>query len=797
MEKELNLNIDQFSVSPFYSVISFHKVIDTLVEIAKEKDAPYRAIYAQSLLNEVAKVPELYNGITSKKTIYDNLDLIHNLLADLFPTALTYNEIKAVSLPFQNFNFNFTKRFQNIIQDAGEEFEINIRDFTNDQYYIFSCCLILNTYYGQNFDLSRPLFYDIPDKNGIIRHYRIIYNGDFCELIPTETAPEISDDDIKLLKRSFDNIDIWKEKFPQHSWILKGFGILSLFDATIENTISNIKSNLLRANQDTVGVSVAQNTFKSIFRLKNINFGIFFVNNVLNNFVDLPTRVEFESVFDLTNKKVSKEVKNASKSFLQKIAHLEGYYCVTDVLELYDDEELHPYLDYLQTQGVRSFILAPIRKNDGFQPYIEIYSEVPYALHSINANKLNDVMPLLNDTFERYYHDIKNELDAIIQREYTTIHPSVNWKFQEQAKNAFFVASKNENYILKEIEFQNVMPLFGETDIQSSTSLRNHSILQDLKKQLKDVLSIFESIYALNNHIVFQQRIDEILFFTEQLKTSEFLVESKINRYIVDDIHPILNKFSEHESLKDKIQKYKEKLDVKTERYSKQIDKYNVCVQKINKNLTNIIDVEQDVIQKIYPHYFERFRTDGVEHNLYIGASISPNQNFDVMYLYNLRLWQLQVICKMILSHVQLKETLDFDMNLTSLILVYNDAVSIKFRMDEKRFDVDGTEGIRYEMLKKRLTKATINHSEERLVKANVLTIVYLSDKEKGEYLNYIKFLQAKRYLGKTIEFVTIDNLQDLTNLQAIRVPINVDCNLDEFKIFKYTDYVNSFNSIL
>lgn len=192
MTDSKKLDIDHFKVSPFYSVISFHKVIDALKEIAEKDEIPYRANYAQSLLNEVAKVPELYTGITSKTTIYKNIELIHYLLADLFPTALTHNEIKAVSLPFQNFNFNFTKRFQQIIIDAGEEFEINIRNFSNEQYYIFSCCLILNSCYGENFDLSRPLFYDIPDKNGILRHYRIVYNGDFTELIPTDNAKKIS-----------------------------------------------------------------------------------------------------------------------------------------------------------------------------------------------------------------------------------------------------------------------------------------------------------------------------------------------------------------------------------------------------------------------------------------------------------------------------------------------------------------------------------------------------------------------------------------------------------------------------
>ena len=48
----------------------------------------------------------------------------------------------------------------------------------------------------------------------------------------------------------------------------------------------------------------------------------------------------------------------------------------------------------------------------------------------------------------------------------------------------------------------------------------------------------------------------------------------------------------------------------------------------------------------MYPHYFERFKTDGVEHNMYIGESITKEDSFNPIYLYNLRLWQLQVMVK-------------------------------------------------------------------------------------------------------------------------------------------------------
>jgi len=789
MVKGLNLNIDQFQVSPFLSVISFHKVIDSLKIIAEE-ETPYRAIYAQSLLKEVAKVPELYDGVTSKKIIYDNLPLIHNLLADLFPTALTNNEIKAVSLPFQNFNFNFTQRFQNIINDAGEEFEINIRDFDNNQYYIFSCCLILNSWYGENFDLSRPLFYDIPDKNGVLRHYRITFNGDFTEFIPTDKAVTITEDDIRLLKRSFNDIDIWMEKFPVHSWMMKGFGIITLTDVTIENTISNIKTNLLKAGQENISISIAQEVFRSIFKLKQLDFGVFFVEDASLDFIELPSRVDFESVFKV-DKNAPKEVFTAARKFFRQFDNTVNYFCVTDILDLYDRKELVAYLDYLQGKKVRSFILAPVKKTDAFQAYVEIVSEIPYALHTINANKLNEVMPLINDTFEKYHIDIKNELDAIIQREYTTIHPSVNWKFEEQARNYYFAKSHNISAILKQIEFENVFPLYGETDIQASTHFRNKAMVADLRKQLKEILNVLEYVKPKEETLLFQQRINEIVYFQTQLKTHQFVAEAQIHRYIVDTIHPLFKQLSEKTEYRKLLQKYADQLDEKYQRFWNQRRKYDLAIQTINKSLTEILDYEQQAVQSVYPHYFERFRSDGVEHNLFIGSSITPKQIYDVIYLFNLRLWQIQVMCKMVMTHQNLKENLNFDMNLTSLILVYNEPISIKFRMDEKRFDIEGNDDVRFELMKKRLAKAMVKNSGERLVQAHKLTIVYLNETDKNDYLNYISFLREQNYFTEKTEHLEIEDLQDISDLQALRLEINLDFDVEDFKIYSYTDYVN------
>ena len=104
--------------SPFKTLISFHKLIESLEEIA-QSDVDYRSNYTKALLKEIEAFPQFRDGIEDLSLIQDNEALVRNLLADLFPTALTHNEIKAVAIPFQNLTFNYTERFKKILQHQG------------------------------------------------------------------------------------------------------------------------------------------------------------------------------------------------------------------------------------------------------------------------------------------------------------------------------------------------------------------------------------------------------------------------------------------------------------------------------------------------------------------------------------------------------------------------------------------------------------------------------------------------------------------------------------------------------
>jgi hypothetical protein len=85
---------------------------------------------------------------------------------------------------------------------------------------------------------------------------------------------------------------------------------------------------------------------------------------------------------------------------------------------------------------------------------------------------------------------------------------------------------------------------------------------------------------------------------------------------------------------------------------------------------------------------------------------------------------------------------------------------------------VDGTYNIRYEIIKKRIDKAYIKDTTDRLTTPGKIAIVYSQDKEAREYINYLHYLQSIRYIGPDIEWLTLKDLQGLTGLKALRADV-------------------------
>ncbi|MDT3403572.1 GAF domain-containing protein [Mucilaginibacter terrae] len=767
------MSVQAYRESPFEIHISFHVLIEHLQKVAREETG-YAAERAAALLKEVEPFPELCNGFTEQSQVDKHQTVIQHLLADLFPQALTNNEIKAVTFPFYDFIINQSERFKNILAAAGPDFDMSIRDFDDHQFYVMSCCLVLNEFYNTQLDFAKPMFYDIPTASGIMRHYRILYNADFLEIIPTEKAVKLTADDINQLINNYDDLELWKRMFPKGSYLLKGFAIVNLFDSTVENAVSSLKGSLLTDLKDVELEHDFEDIFRSIYKIPDLRIGFTAFNPEDNKFTSIAPLRKIKSYMlgDCMDGVCSTDILGP-KSY-QALLGKSEYFAVSNTRDFFlehpESEMAHQFLG----QNIHSFILAPIIKDDVLLGIIELVSSRPGELNSVNAHKLEVVMPFLVNTIDRQVTYKQNRVQAVIQNEYTTLHPSVQWKFMKEAYKYIERRDNHQEYQLKEIVFNDVYPLYGQIDIKGSSESRNSSIQKDLNNQLEALIPIVLHLQSYDEQASrYLGRLQEFKYLTHSVSVLiRTDTEQQIQQFIDEKVHELLNAALLNNQHVQSIREYFKQVDKTTGIFYTYRRKYDTTVSTINQKMAALLDEKQAEAQQIFPHYYERFKSDGVEHNLYIGASIVPNRAFLPVHFQNLRLWQLKVLCEMEREHHRFKTTLPYCLEVTTLILAYSITMSIRFRMDEKRFDVDGTYNARFEIVKKRIDKAHIKGTDERITQPGKVVVVFANNYEEKEYRGYIKQLQEKHILDSHIEELEVEELQSISGLKALRVGI-------------------------
>ena len=780
---------EQNMESPMLQLVSFNKLLEHYDELKNSEDK-YLADRAKFVLDAQAPYPELREGFSDLSLLDKYEEVISIILADTCSPVLGKNEIKTISSPFENFVFNSSERFKNILKDAGEDYELEIRNLPKDINYILKCIIVLNFHYGYKMDFKRPLFYDIPDKNGLMKHYRVLYNADFMEIHPTEKSKELTKDDVDELLENFEDIDLWKEKIPPNSFVSKGFVIANMFDVTAEHSISEIKSTLIGSNKRGTEnfMESFQDTFRSLFNLSNIRVGFAGYDSGTNRFLKIYGK-GIES-FLLNGKEMGVCSDMLCSGSYGKLLDENTYFSISNVEKYYKKSNGEQPYKGLYEQGIRSAILAPIADNGTLLGVLELVSDEVNELNSVNANKLDDVMPFIVSAVLRSIEEEENLVDAIIQHECTTVHSSVYWKFQEEAKKFMADELVGNQPLFREIVFKNVYPLYGQVDIKESSKQRNISIQRDLMIQLSEINGVLAEAIKKYNLPIYEELMFRVDTYLSEVKEALYThTEQAIFDFVKQEVNPVFKHLKTlDKKLAGFIENYEAQIDPTTESYYDHRRNYDESVMEANMQLASLLDKKQIEAQSMFPHYFERYKTDGVEHNMYIGSSIANDRVFDELYLSNLRLWQLQVMCDMENKYYALKPELPVKLDVASLVLVYSTPLAIRFRMDEKRFDVDGTYNARYEIIKKRIDKSYIKGTNERLTQKGKLSIVYSQRKDEKEYMRYVTFLKSKGYFTNNIEIVELEGLQGVTGLKAIRAEILYTKDKKSERTYTYDD---------
>jgi len=572
---------------------------------------------------------------------------------------------------------------------------------------------------------------------------------------------------------NFNDIDLWKRKIPPGSYDYEGFALLKMFDVTREDAESSLRYNLLDkdALQSSETIGKIKNNIRAILNLSDVKIGFASYDEGKHSLSSLG--------FGFWNDEET-----------NRILEIDNCYCGDTNTNLFEEKKpvvLPRYniedvgrsklLTRLHTHGLKSYIAAPILYDGKLIGVLELGSEKEEALNAPVATMLRDLIPLFTTALKRSQDELENQLEAIVLEKFTAIHPSVSWRFFEAASNYWQNKLVNDSNEMEQIVFPEVYPLFGQSDIKGSSTERNSAIQADMITQLKaanEVMSLAIKSYPLPIYKKMQFRINKYIGqMSEGLGAGD---EIKVLDFMKSEVYPIFKHLEElNPKLRKIVSNYSNQLDKELHViYNKRKD-YEQSVGTINETIATYIEDAQKSAQKIFPHYFEKYQTDGVEHEMYIGASMVNHMPFNEVYLQNLRLWQLMVTCEVENLVKNLQPNLAVPLRVASLVLVHSNPITINFRTEEKRFDVDGAYNVRYEIIKKRIDKALLKGTSERLTQVGKIAIIYSQAKEAVEYRGYLEYLQSINYIGPVIEDVELHDMQGVTGMKALRVDVIYD----------------------
>ncbi|MEI9809302.1 MAG: GAF domain-containing protein [Bacteroidota bacterium] len=570
-------------------------------------------------------------------------------------------------------------------------------------------------------------------------------------------------------------LDELQEKLPLKHFVFEGLAVVRINDVTEQETISLMKNSLLNINafSDASVYKELQGYMQSLIGLKDIRIGItpffkvngHYVYSELHNsnsllFKHLKTIADKDDMGDCCKEIFEKSdspvvFENLDEKIFAEVKELRHYY---------DD-------------GGRSLIISPLKHNGELIGVLEIISGVPGTFKASFINKIEPAIPLFTLALEKSAESLNNQIDKIIKEKFTAVQPAVEWKFTEAAFQYILNRHENEEAKMERIVFEDVYPLYGAIDIRNSSTERAQSIQLDIIEQLQLTKVIIkkaqgEIFFPLLQEIEF--KIDKYISSASDILLSEdeIQIHDFLQRQIVDVFDHLRNAVP---SLKKDIAGYFAALDPQVNMIYHHRKEYEESIARVNDTVARFVDKEQKEAQKVFPHYFERYVTDGVEFNVYIGQSIAPRRKFDTLYLRNMKMWQLSVLARASRITHRLAGELSHPLDTTQLILAHSIPISISFRNTERKFDVDGAYNIRYEIIKKRIDKVHIKDTMERLTQPGKLAIVFSQPKEAVEYKEYIEFLQNQKLLKPGIEEFELEELQGVVGLKALRVDVNFE----------------------
>jgi hypothetical protein len=782
---------DEFPATPFEKEFPFKCVLSLapLIKFWNQQAggaggaATARANIAKTILAELKAAPELLEPIADWAVLSAHKELVEQLLSVAIPPASQDRDYYAAIRPFHFQSFYATALFECLHLFNGERgfSRANVDAPTMALGRLLHAFLfVAKTFYGFALELEFPIIFTFFDPTtGLDRHFQITFDPRFVEIKKIGSPPPLTEEAKKCLNANPTDLNLWMELIPPAHYEFHGFTIIRAIEVTDREVLSALKRDLIErdsilSDANFIGLQEKLQTF---LRQRDLILGLAAIHDNQVFLLNYGHKIEKHC---LAADSMHYNLSDFAGTIHERAARQRRVVVIDDLATYSPRTEFE---DMLIANGIRNILVAPLFDQEELVGTLDLRSPHAGALNQLGALKLAEVLSLFAMAIRRSMEDLNTRMQAIIKEKCTAIHPAVEWRFRKAALN--LIKRQQATGVVMEMEpiaFENVYPLFGVSDIRGSSTKRNAAIQADLCDHLalaQEIILLAQRFRPLPLLEELAYRIDKNLAaITAGLRAGD---EMSILDFVHSEVESIFDHLQDFgESVREKIEAYRAIIDSESGALYRKRKEFEESVTQIADAISAHLDAEQEKAQAMFPHYFEKHKTDGVDHGMYIGASLVDDRKFDLLYLHNLRLWQLMTMCGIARKCEQLKPHLPEPLETAHLILVQNTPLSIRFRLDEKQFDVDGAYNVRYEIMKKRIDKAKIKNSGERLTQPGKIAIVYSQAREAMEYRRYIDYLHASGHLTGEVEEAELEALQGVQGLRALRVTVNLHEHVDQ-----------------
>ncbi len=725
---------------------------------------------ARDLLRRVEDAPELRGDLPDPAVLDRHGSLVAALLAGLLPPAVQQLTCAAVAAPFGEVCLQATPRFRSNFLDAeghlrGRPVSGGATLSVEHLRSVFIYLVALNEAYHLEIPYRNAQHLAVRDpQTGLDSYFQMRLNLEFCRVRPVGPLPELDSDLLAVLREDVTNLQAWSRLLPSDRFQISGLVVYEANEVTSEVALSQLKQLLMErdALEEEPRFREIERCVRILLRRPEVRVLVAMEQGDSAWFLQ-PGGASERPLEDRSACLAAGDFRRALDEGWRRDGSALAF-CRFGI-------EPSGLQGELQQRGLCRAAMAPLVYAGEAVGYVVVASDREDAFSSLEALVLREVVPLFALALWNRAEMLRERVRSVIKEHFTAIHQAVEWRFEEAALQ--LLRGHTEHGEIEPITFAQVYPLYGVSDIRSSSDIRLQSIQEDLDSQLELAGSFLAACYRSEPlpylehlvHAVNRARADmrrEGLCSGQETSLLEFLTRE------VEALFPVFA----GEAVAREVQRYREALDPELGFVYRRRRDFEDSVSRIREVVGGILLEEQARAQRIFPHYFEMHKTDGVDHMIYVGASLSQRKGFQEVHLRSLRIWQLQTMVRIARETECLRADLAIPLGTAHLVLVQESPLAIRFMMDDRRFDVDGAYNVRYEIVKKRLDKAELRSTGERLTQPGHLAIVYSHPREAAEYREYLQDLVDSGELEGQVEEHELRELQGVQGLQALRVKI-------------------------